>query len=612
MKNPLSPLAIRISLAVLLAVGAVGLLATYFLTIYLSRDLEAQFQQRGKTLSLLLSRLVSEGIAEENLDLVNRASYILEEPGVEYVNVYTEFWDLIETYPPRTVHPHGTEDARAYFAANPESRFFYRAYPERGMYDFYAPVLYRPFLDSPSLAVGFVELDISDQALRLARQRMFWLHLEVAALLCLLTTALLAGLLHRLLVRPVRRLKREMELFARGETPVAAEDWPGDEIGDLARQFQGMARIISERSRALAEQRLYLDSLLRSSDHGIVATDSQLAIRYFNPRAEEIYSLAAAEVLGKTVPEIHRLKAVEPERLEKALVLVREHGFYTYQYHEEERGRTRSLESTIFPIRGEGHKVSGYLLMVKDVTQRLQFQRELERSNQELEQFAYVASHDLQEPVRVINGFIQLLEKREGDHLDAKGREYMAFIIDAGDRMKALINDLLAYSRVGTQAQPPSAINLDRALERALANLQLLIKEENVHIEREPLPTVWAEAGQMTQLFQNLLANAIRYHQPGRTPLIKIGVERREGEWLISVSDNGIGIDPRFFDRIFKIFQRLHTREDYPGTGIGLALCQKIVERHRGRIQVESRPGEGSIFSFTLPIDHDDKRKTTG
>jgi hypothetical protein len=225
--------------------------------------------------------------------------------------------------------------------------------------------------------------------------------------------------------------------------------------------------------------------------------------------------------------------------------------------------------------------------------------RDLERSNMELQQFAYVASHDLQEPLRTISSFTQLLAKRYPDKLDDKAREFINFAVDGCKRMQTLINDLLTFSRVGTQGKPLEITSCDAVLDRVLKGLKVAIQESGALITREPLPVVLADPGQLAQLFQNLLANAIKFR--GRdVPRIRVAAEPIGTAWKISVRDNGIGISPEHNDRIFVIFQRLHTKTQYPGTGIGLAICRKIAERHGGRIWVEPSPGGGSTFCFTI------------
>jgi signal transduction histidine kinase len=228
------------------------------------------------------------------------------------------------------------------------------------------------------------------------------------------------------------------------------------------------------------------------------------------------------------------------------------------------------------------------------------YSRELARSNAELEQFAYVASHDLQEPLRMIASYVQLLDRRYQGQLDADADKYIRYAVDGATRMQRLINDLLAFSRVGTRKREAARVSLEAALDRTLGDLKKAIEETGANVTRGPLPDVVGDDQQIGQLLQNLIGNAIKFH--GETPpRIHLAAERRDGEIEVSVRDNGIGIDPQFFQRIFIIFQRLHGPGRYPGTGIGLALCKKIVERHGGRIWVESPAGQGTTFRFTLP-----------
>ncbi|NHN47138.1 PAS domain S-box protein [Halostella sp. JP-L12] len=224
----------------------------------------------------------------------------------------------------------------------------------------------------------------------------------------------------------------------------------------------------------------------------------------------------------------------------------------------------------------------------------------LQQSNERLEQFAYAASHDLQEPLRMVSSYLQLIENRYGEDLDDDAREFLDFAVDGANRMQAMIEGLLEYSRIETRGNPFEPVELDAVLEDVRADLQLQIAESGAEIEADELPRVRGDESQLHQLFQNLLSNAIEYSGDG-PPRVSVSAERTGGRWVISVSDDGIGIDPDDADRIFEVFQRLHARDEYEGTGIGLALCKRIVERHGGDIWVDSHPGDGATFSFTLP-----------
>ena len=227
----------------------------------------------------------------------------------------------------------------------------------------------------------------------------------------------------------------------------------------------------------------------------------------------------------------------------------------------------------------------------------------LTRSNAELEQFAYVASHDLREPLRTISSFVQLLRQRLNDKLGADEVRYMHFVTDAVSRMDALINALLQYARLDTRGQPFQSTNCNTVLDMALENLRATIEETGATVTYDhPLPTVHGDPTQLSQLLQNLIGNAIKFRRPDESPRIHVGAQRQDGEWVITVRDNGIGISPQYHNRIFAIFERLHPHDKYPGTGIGLAVCRKIVERHGGRIWVESELDKGATFCFSIPV----------
>ncbi len=269
---------------------------------------------------------------------------------------------------------------------------------------------------------------------------------------------------------------------------------------------------------------------------------------------------------------------------------------------------TKPLDSAEVLVRVKTHLTLSALRR-RLLTQNEQLQREvsahektqaaLVRSNTELEQLAYVASHDMQEPLRMIASYLQLVAQRYPDKLDSDGREFIGFAVDGAKRMQALINDLLVYSRVGTKVRPFAPVECSTVVDTALHHLCVAIDESGARIECGALPCVSGDASQLVQLFQNLMANAIKFRSTV-APVIQVSCQPLGDDWCFSVTDNGIGIEPEYFERIFVLFQRLHGRTQYPGTGIGLALCKKIVERHGGRIWVERAPTQGSVFRFTL------------
>jgi PAS domain S-box-containing protein len=244
----------------------------------------------------------------------------------------------------------------------------------------------------------------------------------------------------------------------------------------------------------------------------------------------------------------------------------------------------------------------GLCIVATDMTQQSQVEEDLKRSNAELQQFAYVASHDLQEPLRMVASFTQLLAQRYEGKLDATADEYIRFAADGAKRMQTLIEDLLDFSRVGTRQNATRLCSSKSIVENAIKNLMAAIQESGAKIEIGDLPEILVDESQLKSVFQNLIGNAIKFRSPNSLCVIRVSARQKGQHWIFSVEDNGIGIERKHFDRIFQVFQRLHQREDYPGNGIGLAICKKIIERHGGKIWLESRPGHGTTFSFTIPL----------
>jgi len=373
---------------------------------------------------------------------------------------------------------------------------------------------------------------------------------------------------------------------------------------------------LTERKRAAERFKLVVEA----TPSAIVITDRDGRITLVNAQAEKLFGYARAELVGQLI------EILVPERYRGA------HMTYRWGYESAPRSRPmgagrdlfgRRKDGTEFPVEiglspFESEDGLCILAAMIDITERKRQESllreataDLARSNAELEQFAYVASHDLQEPLRAVAGCVQLLKEKYAANLDPRGEEFIQHAVEGAVRMQGLIEDLLAYSRVGTRAKSLAPVECAAVVKTALADLSASIRESRAKITVGSLPTVMADPVQLRQLVQNLVGNSLKFRKEDAPPEIEISADHVDRAWRFRIHDNGIGIEPQYFERIFRVFQRLHTRREYPGSGIGLAICKKIVERLGGKIWVESEPGQGTTFLFTVP-DHAAAQRAPG
>lgn len=384
-------------------------------------------------------------------------------------------------------------------------------------------------------------------------------------------------------------------------------------------------RALQERSEQLFRQQEILESVLRSIGDGVVVADANGKFLIWNPAATRLMGIGPMDIPpdrwtrtygvfladGTSPCPVERLplvRAIRGESVDGETLFIK----------NQELNAGGWINVTARPLVDSAGMVQGGTVVMSDVTERKKTQAALQQTRDELEQrveertaqlvqyskdleqFAYVSSHDLQQPLRMITSYVQLLKQHCKEKLDDEGKEFIQYVVDGAARMKRLINDLLKYSRLRTEAKPFELIDCEDVLGQVLASLSLAVREAGAEITHDPLPRIRGDETQLLQLFQNLIDNAIKF-RTDRRPEVHIGVRKAGEHWRFSVRDNGIGIDPQYAERIFIIFQRLHPREKYPGTGMGLAICKQVVERHGGRLWMESAPEVGTTFHFTIP-----------
>lgn len=372
-------------------------------------------------------------------------------------------------------------------------------------------------------------------------------------------------------------------------------------INDNLTGFNELKESLSDTSYELVSLKFALD------EAAIVAiTDIKGTITYINKKFCEISKYSPEELIGQN----HRIinSGFHPKEFFRDMYRTIANG-RVWKGQIKNRAKDGSfywVDTTIVPLTNREGKLSKYLAIRFDITAQKRIEEELvkalldvEQSNSELEQFAYIASHDLQEPLRMIGSYSQLLTRRYEGKLDAKADQYINYITEGVQRMQTLIKDLLHYSRTATSKEDMQPVDLNIVMTEVLTDLKVAIETSHADIKVSPLPSLKANHTQVRQLFQNLIGNAIKF-RGDESPVIEVSVQEESEVWQFSIKDNGIGIDPEFSEKIFMLFQRLNDREKYPGTGIGLAVCKKIVERHGGKIWIESEAGKGTTFFFTM------------
>ena len=348
----------------------------------------------------------------------------------------------------------------------------------------------------------------------------------------------------------------------------------------------------------------YRHQVREISEYAMFTLTTDGILESWNAGVESLFGYSEQEWIGQPASIIFTPAEKAMEVCEAEMRKAQELGSATdIRWHRRKDGSEFFANGFMNAIRDDAGALLGFVKIMSDETARKQLQDSLSESNAALEQFAYVASHDLQEPLRTMGAFAELLIKKYAGQFNPEADRYLSHIVKASQRMSSLIQDLLEYARAATEEERPTSVALDEDLEAALTHLTQAIEESGASVTHDPMPTIEVDRGQMVRLFQNLIGNALKYRKPDQSPIIHVTCEKTDGEWIIAIRDNGIGFDPQYASTIFAPFKRLHQPDEFPGTGVGLAICRRIVEAHGGRIWAESQLGEGATFRFTLPME---------
>ena len=467
---------------------------------------------------------------------------------------------------------------------------------------------------------------IIDRTAALERQNQRFFELGAAfAGFAFVMLALALLVMEGAVLRPLRQLARASRALAARNFDAPLPAAGGDEVGELVEAFASMRTARKQAEATLAQRqheaemaRQERELILSAPQEGICGLDVDGRLTFMNPAARHLLGWEGEEGVGTYLHENchhHHADGTDYPPTDCPMYKTLADGQpreVAGEVYWRKDGSSFPVEYSVAAMR-RGDAITGAVVVFRDITQRQAIEQALrqktealERSNTELEQFAYVASHDLREPLRMVTSYVSLLERRYGDKLDQDGHEFIAFARDGAERMNRLILDLLEYSRIGRIAPPKEMVSLRTIVDDALRPLQIEIDTLGAAVRVDPglddLPRIFGCRDELSRMAQNLIQNALKYHHPERPPQVDVR-GRLDGDGVVlSVADNGIGIDPQYFERIFMIFQRLHTRGQYPGTGIGLAICKRIAEQHGGRIAVDSAPGLGSTFHVRLPL----------